>query len=200
MENPKIQLSAEEWQLLSSREWILTKQRITEKAFLLFGRLATGLQQKVEEFPANWQKDIGQPSPKISRGENFAGLPYMVLDYPRVYTRESVFAVRTLLWWSRYFSICLHLKGPFLQRCSPGLPACIARLTLSNAFYCCKGNEWNADLDSPEYLPLSGWPSGFDLQTAPFLKIAVKIDLADWDKVESTGGEIYSHLMEIIPR
>ena len=41
---PKIQLSAEEMQLVCNREWILTKHRIIEKVYQLFGSLSAKMQ------------------------------------------------------------------------------------------------------------------------------------------------------------
>jgi len=40
MNESKIQLSAEEWQLVQNSGWILTKHRIIGKVYQLFGHLA----------------------------------------------------------------------------------------------------------------------------------------------------------------
>lgn len=51
--------------------------------------------------------------PKVSRGENYRGLPWVMLDFPRVFGRADVFAIRTMFWWGHGFNITLHLKGTF---------------------------------------------------------------------------------------
>ena len=33
-------------------------------------------------------------SPKISKGENYKGLPYVMLDYPRCFGKTDIFAIR----------------------------------------------------------------------------------------------------------
>ena len=60
-------------------------------------------------------------SPKISKGENYRGLPYVMLDYPRLFGREEVLAIRTFFWWGHGFSVTLHLKGGYRERISAGI-------------------------------------------------------------------------------
>ena len=55
-------------------------------------------------------------SPKISKGENYKGLPWLVLDYPRYFNKEDIFAIRTLFWWGNFFSITLHISGKYKMR------------------------------------------------------------------------------------
>lgn len=50
-------------------------------------------------------------SGKISRGEQYLGLPYWVLDFPRKFEKESTFAFRTIVWWGNEISCFLHLAG-----------------------------------------------------------------------------------------
>jgi len=52
-------------------------------------------------------------SPKISRGENYLGLPYLVLDYPRLFRPDAVLAIRTFFWWGHFFSSTLQLSGGY---------------------------------------------------------------------------------------
>ena len=52
---------------------------------------------------------------KIFRGENYRQLPYLVLDYPKHFSKESVLAFRTMLWWGNFFSCTLHLQGKALD-------------------------------------------------------------------------------------
>ena len=61
----------------------------------------------------NLPEEVLIQSPKISRGENYNGLPYVMLDYPRCFGKEDVFAMRTMFWWGNFFSITWHLKGKY---------------------------------------------------------------------------------------
>ena len=74
----KISLSAFEMELVTNTEWILAKQLIIEKVFHLFGQLNEDfkriLAEEKEIFIPEWQKKNG----KISKGENYKGLPYII--------------------------------------------------------------------------------------------------------------------------
>lgn len=110
MNNAKIQFSEKELNLAGDIDVILTKNRIIEKVYNLFGSLAdTYIQLAGNTLPP----DILSKPPKISRGENYNALPYVMLDYPRFFSKQDVFAIRTMFWWGNDLSFTLHLKGRF---------------------------------------------------------------------------------------
>lgn len=53
---------------------------------------------------------------KISRGEQYQGLPYWVLDYPRKFSKEGTFSFRTMIWWGHEASCFLHIGGKDLEK------------------------------------------------------------------------------------
>src|SRR5450631_3207695 len=113
MNEAKIQLSEEELILVENAELILTKNAIIRKVYDMFGSMAAAMKIELQNNPLS--PDLMKTTPKISRGENFKGLPFVVLDYPRLFNRENVFAIRSLFWWGKYFSVTLHLKGVYKE-------------------------------------------------------------------------------------
>lgn len=110
MNNAKIQFSEKELNLATDIAFILTKNRIIEKVYNLFGLLS----DSYLKLSKGWlPPEILSTSPKISRGENYNDLPYVMLDYPRFFSKEDVFAIRTMFWWGNDLSLTLHLKGKF---------------------------------------------------------------------------------------
>ena len=51
--------------------------------------------------------------PKISKGENYLGLPYIILDYPRYSDSKDLFFIRQMFWWGHFFSSTLQVKGKY---------------------------------------------------------------------------------------
>jgi uncharacterized protein (DUF1015 family) len=92
-EKANVSLSAFELQLVTDPVWILTKTQIIEKVYNLFGDVSQLYQQHqhMQQLPSA----LTALAPKISKGENYEGLPYVMLDYPRCFSREDVFAVRS---------------------------------------------------------------------------------------------------------
>src|ERR1700748_624599 len=144
MNGAKIQLSSTELELVTDTRWILTKNSIIE-------RLVEGLAALSESYRPIWEGAVlpGGPyptSPKVSRGENYKGLPWIVLDYPRIFGREDVLAVRTLFWWGHYFSVTLHLRESHKDALLPSLRARLPLLADAGFHICVSEDEWRHEL------------------------------------------------------
>ena len=111
MDAAKIRLSPEEAALVVSADWILTKNRVMQKAMDMLGLVQAEQNIHLEKFKNRLPQAIYQSSPKIARGENYLGLPWLMLDFPRSFNREDTFAIRTFFWWGNFFSVTLHLSG-----------------------------------------------------------------------------------------
>ena len=109
MEVSKIHLSPTEIELMQNAEIILTKNRVLQK----MKSLLEEVQHKQTDFVRlnNLKEDIFKVSPKISKGENYLGLPYLILDYPRQTFENNFFFIRTMFWWGNFFSCTLHLAN-----------------------------------------------------------------------------------------
>jgi len=109
MEVSKIQLSPAEMELMQNADIILTKNRVLEKIKSLLETVQQNQIGYVQEHKL--KNEIFKVSPKISRGENYLGLPYLILDYPRQSTDNHFFFIRTMFWWGNFFSCTLHLAN-----------------------------------------------------------------------------------------
>ncbi len=106
------QFRKEEVAFISDQEVILTKNRLTEKMIARLEALRSALMDEVKQNPF---PGIVFPSGKISKGENYAGFPYLVLDYPAVFKKEDIFALRTIFWWGNHISNVFIIKGKYLD-------------------------------------------------------------------------------------
>src|SRR5438552_3801445 len=95
----KLQLSETETELIKNTEWILSKHVITRKVYSLFGEISELLKTEAEPYNYIFPDNIKYQSGKISKGENYRLLPYVILDYPSFFWKEKIFAVRTMFWW-----------------------------------------------------------------------------------------------------
>src|SRR6185369_6006174 len=132
----KIQLSPLEIDLLNNSEWILTKNGIVKKAQRLLERVQENIGSYTDHHPGIFPKEVLAISPKISKGENYKGLPWLMLDYPRFFDKENFFAIRTMFWWGNFFSTTLHLSGKYKELHSKNLINNFEELK-KNEFYIC---------------------------------------------------------------
>jgi hypothetical protein len=184
----KIRLSAKEMELVTNADWILTKNGIMEKARLLLERLQEQ-ELGLLPVPANGVGGISHYGiPKISKGENYGGLPYLVLDYPRIFHKENTLAIRTMFWWGNFFSTTLHLAGSHQQRLAAIVKEEFEILQNLDFHICINDREWEHHFEPSNYIPLAGLTkAGFNqiLEGRSFIKIAQKIPLHQWDDAGS---------------
>jgi hypothetical protein len=199
MNGAKIQLSSAEMKLVTDTEWILTKNSIIT-------RLVEGLAGLSESYRPIWEGAIlpGGPypcGPKVSKGENYKGLPWIVLDYPRLFGREDVLAVRTLFWWGHYFSVTLHLKGHYKDLLLPALRARLSLLADAGFHICVSSDEWRHELATDNYVALAGIDAALleaVLMRTGFLKFSCSTPLCSGGVVEETLLRLYATVITVI--
>jgi hypothetical protein len=178
MDVAKLALSEEELRLVMDPGIILTKNAIISKVYHLFGDLSQQMRNDLS-LPG----EAAAISPKISKGESYQGLPYVMLDYPRYFTAEHVLAIRTFFWWGNFFSVNLHLKGKYQELYQDILISHFGSLALRGYAIAVGKDEWQHHTGSDAYREISSM--GADEFSAligshPFVKISRSFGLDQW--------------------
>jgi len=199
MNEAKIQFSPEELLLAGNAEWILTKNRIIIKIRDLFagmaGEMGIGLSQ------ISLPDEIKHTTAKISKGENYKGLPYVVLDYPRLFTKENVFAIRILFWWANYFSITLHLKGIYKEYFLEKIKKNISQFSDSNFYINISADEWQHTLHENDYMLLKQADANElekNFKENNLLKLSAKIELNQLNQAQKLLLELFTVIMQAL--
>ena len=196
MLHANVELSKKELELVTTSEFILTKNRIIEKVYNLFGALSESYKNILEEHKISLPTEGFNSAPKIYKGENYLQLPYVMMDYPRVFSKDDVFAIRSFFWWGNYFSITLHLSGKYLQNFKKNIAL---NLNKNEDYFVCMNNEqWQHHFEQTNYQPLKSINSIDDFLNRPFFKLAKKIALTDWNDAGKFYTEVYKDLVGII--
>lgn len=195
----KIHLSALEMELVNNTQWIFTKQMIIDKVYQLFGSLHGEYKEIVLKEKQILPIDIRKPGGKIAKGENYNGLPYLILDFPAIYNKENIFAVRTFFWWGNFFSISLHLSGEYCKRMKD-VRECLIFLQQKDFFICVNESEWKHDFHSSNFININELEKHQveNLVRKRFLKIAKKIELAQWESASHFLKQTFSEIIEFI--
>ena len=200
--NPaKIRLSQTEMQLVTNAELILTKNAILKKVSQLLGNLQVKQQQYVTLQAMQLPGKVTGTIPKISKGEQYQGLPYLILDYPRLFEHENIFAVRTMFWWGHFFSVTLHLSGIYKEASEEKLIAKYEALK-EKGYYCyINKDQWEHHFENDNYVLLSELNKN-DFEKAirenPFVKLANKIALQQWDDADEILLRFFREIIEIL--
>lgn len=187
-------LTGYELQLVTDAQVLITKNIIIQKVYQLFGNLAEEYRKELDEKIPDNQNLI---NPKISKGENYQGLPYVIFDFPRQFGKEDIFAIRSFFWWGNFFSITLHLAGQYHLQFISAIQTAIDNKRFEEWYIGTAENQWEHHFESDNYLPLSKGII-YNIAELPFLKLAKKIPLAKWDQTDSFFTENFRLLIETL--
>ena len=201
VEKTKITLSSKELELVCNTDWILTKQVIIQKVYVLFGELAIPMQQLLLEQADILPGEIKLNGPKIAKGENYLGLPYVMMDYPRHFKKEDTMAIRTMFWWGNFFSINLQLSGSSKEFFMPALLQRFSYLQQNDYWICISNDQWHHHFEKDNYDPVSNY--NIDdfrnvLNRKPFVKIARRIPLKQWNEVPAFLAQSFNEMIELL--
>ncbi len=201
MDAAKLQLSPEEEQLVQKADWILAKNTVLKKVNEALGRLQKEQSSWLQEHPAFLKEHPRALYPKISRGENYGGLPYLVLDYPRLFDKENVFAIRSFFWWGHFFSTTLHIAGSYQEQFREKIADGFQQLQQDAFFICTHTEQWEHHFEPSNYTALKNLTTAqfkTIVHEKPFTKISYKIAVNDWREAEKrmlTSFQCYIQLL-----
>lgn len=197
----KIALSDKELELVCNTEWILTKHAVIKKVYDLFGEILPLLEKKLQEKVDHLPAEVFINSPKISKGENYKLLPYVMLDYPRYFTKEDTIAIRTFFWWGNFFSVNLQLGGHFKTIMTATLQQNFEWLQQNNYSICMNDNVWEHHFDADNFVPIKTINEKvFEdiILVKPFVKISKNISLQQWSDVPVFVEKVFAELAGLI--
>lgn len=180
--NVNVNLSDKELEMIADESIILTKATALKKVELFFSACIPEIDAGIISILT---KQVNQQlqSAKISKGEQYLQMPYLILDYPRCFNKESVFAVRTMFWWGHYFSITLHLSGAMLNIFREAIAK---NMNEGDWFFCIHEEQWHHHHKQDNYVPLSAINNIQEIiMQAPFVKLSRIFSLRDENLYEN---------------
>ena len=183
MDHAKIGLSEDELNLVTNPEVILTKNAIIEKSYQLFGDLSMWMQVEFKPYTKELNDVLSIP-PKISRGENYLGLPYVILDYPRYFRPHDIFAVRTMFWWGNFISMTLQLKGNYREQYHERIVGKYEEIAKAGFYAGIGEDEWDHHFGEDNFMAVNmiepdEWIALYEARS--FTKLALKFPLEQWN-------------------
>jgi hypothetical protein len=195
--NTKVTLSDGQLAIAKNKDIILTKLLVIESALVLFNSLIPIINENIGKSVLHIKK-ITSAIPKISKGENYNNFPYVILDYPGVFEKENIFAVRTMFWWGNFISITLHISGSYKKYFEENI---FTRIMKEESFFICIAeNEWQHNFEDDNYKKVSD-VSETEMRVVrekKFLKIALKYELHHWNMMQAILPEGYKKINKLL--
>ena len=197
-----VKLSNAELLLVCDEQFILTKNVIIEKVYQLFGALSQQFTNIQKNSTAVFPAAALTISPKIYKGEQYKGMPYVLLDCPRLFIKDDAFAIRCVFWWGNFFSITLHVAGKYAAIYAPPVLQALQQNKNGQWHICVNEDQWEHHFNADNYLPVDK-----DLLAAlnkrgvsqkGFIKIAKKIPLQQWDDANEFFVNAFQEIIEML--
>jgi hypothetical protein len=193
----KVTLSDGQLAMAVDKNIILTKRAVMETAATLFNSLIASINENFGSTILNVD-NLSSSLPKITKGENYNGFPYVILDYPSTFTKENIFAIRTMFCWGNFISITLHLSGKYKKHFEENI---FIRIKQEGDFFICVAeNQWQHHFEETNYKNVSKITQTemSTLQQKDFLKVALKYKLHHWNMMQSILPEGYKKINKLL--
>jgi hypothetical protein len=115
--------------LLSNPTFFEQKRNATEKLKRLMEQLRLAFLEEIR--PNDLLAPVATDFLKgqIAKGENYEGYPYVMLDFPKHFGKESIFTFRTLFWFGHALIFSVILAGAHLEVYRKQFAQCYERLS-----------------------------------------------------------------------
>jgi hypothetical protein len=180
----KLMLSDRELEIAMDPGLILTKRHVLQTAQELFNEQVEVIKKALLSTSVNWPEEILKSKPRIYKGESYKLLPYVIMDYPAVFGKENIFALRTMFWWGNFFSVTLHLTGSYRLLFAKKIFRALAE-NKEGVFLCINDSQWEHHFESSNYIALNELPlNDFEskMMESSFIKLALKMPLNEWNE------------------
>lgn len=180
---------------LQDTDFLLTKRRISQQLQRLLAKSQDHIKQGLKDWKVFLPPNCLQRAGKISRGENYRGLPYLVLDYPRLLAKDDIFSFRSMFWWGNFFSCTLHLQGKSLQHYRLQLKENLLKqpeLLPADTWICVNNTTpWEYHYQPSNYKLLKDVPPDAlrQLLESNFVKLSRKISLQQYEQFPSFSSK-----------
>ena len=136
---------------------------------------------------------------KTTRGNNFLGYPWTIIDFPRQFEAEGFMALRILCLRGHCFSITLHLSGEIFKQYEERI--LLRKDAIPKHYYfSANADEWMHIIDEKNYWPMNQASIEFDkeIKRSSYLKIAHKITFEEAETLPQQAAESARILFEIL--
>lgn len=176
-----MQLSSEEFITITNTRFLQVKADATTKVWNELEELQAMYKGIVNELEISFPVKLNHP--KISKGENYKGLPYLVSDYPAIFNKDNILALRSMFWWGNFFSITLHLQGVYKEQYATNIIAYLEQNKPDGLYLACNNTPWEYHYESDNYCAVDTMDDETIkrlITQSNFIKLSAKLNLQDY--------------------
>lgn len=197
----KLSLNDDDLALLNNRTLIDSKRSALSHIVDLLGDAESRFHELITLYGHLLPPEMVNRHGKISRGENYRGYPWVVLDHPAIFGKSDFMAFRTLFWWGDSFSLIFQAGGQYFA--DYGSMAFISSLIQKypEVLVCIGDSPWEHHYEKDNYTTIS---SDFNLsafhshcEQKNFIKIAFRFPLNQLNDLNALLAERMEEILKL---
>ncbi|MFT7269216.1 MAG: hypothetical protein ACI905_001434 [Roseivirga sp.] len=183
-------LSPKELKVLMDSDFLLTKQGIDIKISALLIDYQKETENFFKEFQHQLPPALNYRAGKVSKGQNYNGLPYWVVDLPSFFNQKDFFTYRMVVWWGNFISFSVVVSGEMFERMSVNLD----NLDQTDLYYAINQSPWRIEFSEDNLIRIEQKERSkieAHQKTANFIKVSKRYELSDLPNLKSIGSECF---------
>ncbi len=190
-------LTDKEKNIILDTDFLTSKIEITKKIQTQLERTRIEIKNVIEKSNFPFSDNIDITSGKIFRGENYRSLPYLVLDYPKYFSKENSFTYRTMFWWGNFFSSTLHIEGEALRHYEIILLKNMNEIIAEKVYITVGITPWEYHYGESNYT-LANLSNISKITDRTFLKLSKRFNISDFDNLPKLSASYFSFLLKVL--
>ncbi len=190
--------SSEEIELLQNSEMFVLKRKIFEKLSQQAGCVIDSLKAANHKNGFKFPDYVNLTNGKISKGENYEQLPWMMIDFPFYFSKQKSFAFRTFIGWSKGVTCSLLLTGECLNHYEGVLRNNLQMLNNMNVGFCEHPHPWvhNFDCNQQNFVEhLDSARVAAHISHHDYIKLSCFLPMSEIEHLEMFAQRTYTILM-----
>lgn len=201
MEKNYDNLNEKELDYLLDTDFLISKHTISNKIQGLLLNVESRIHAYIKNHNLKFPDPVLIKAGKISKGENYLLLPYIILDYPRYFNKEGVFAYRTMFWWGKFYSCTLHLQGSMLAPFRANIDNRIELLKNHDFYIATSDSPWDYVYNKANYQLLKTVDAEslkHLIENKPFIKLSRYIKIEQHRELPDFAEETFALMMRCL--
>jgi hypothetical protein len=195
MKHSKLEFSPQQLSLLTDTHVWNERRRLAEQIGEWMGDMLLQLKQSHQGV---FEKVVPMTAlnGKITKGDNYNGFPYLLLDYPNYFAKDEIVSVRNLIWFGNDFHCTFHLRGKLIHNVMHQL----SRITSDEVFICTAPEEWIHHIEAQHWTTVNKLSSSLreQIETQGWLKLGVKLEIDKPETWTNALVEAYATWVQLI--
>ena len=197
----KILLSKEEILVLREEAFFHVKRRVTDKIFNQLAETVKAIQSTSYFHKIIFPEGTDTTTGKISKGENYLGLPFITLDFPRFFSQEKFLTFRTMIWWGNFVSGTLLVSDAAVPSVKQKFQKNFPALKEEGTFLCVNESPWHHHFGKENFIPLTSLTLKeveLILTKQEFLKVAMKLPLTQINRLQKFSSQSFERFSRLL--